>query len=581
VAYLSLYRKYRPQSFAELVGQKHVSRTLSNALTEGKVAHAYLFCGPRGTGKTTTARLLAKALNCACPPDADDEARCESCRAIMAGSSMDVVEMDAASNRGIDEIRALRERIHFAPTEGTYKVYIVDEVHMLTPEAFNALLKVLEEPPEHTIFVLCTTEAHKVPATISSRCQRFDFRRIAVSDIKDRLEHIAREEGIRMEQGGFHELALYAQGSLRDAISTLDQLAAFTGMDVTLEDVTSLLGVVEQKLLFEMADHVAEGETGRLLELVARALELGHDPAGIVRGLAAHMRNLYVTCAVGDAAKVLDVTPDVHQKLVAQSRRFTERRLERALDELSSAQMEIRAAPDARLVLEAAAVSLARPVAGIDELEERVAELERRLRAGQPATQARDASAAGRKPAPSARPEQPAPEADKGMGPEAASEPSGDAGRAGTEAGADTESEADDGAKGAATEAEPMTAPFTTEGIQVSWAAFLSALGNPRIRGPLAHAEPSVRGDELVIAVADETREKMLSTPDKVEALTAAAAHVFGRTVPVRVEAGGAPAARQAEVAKKKEDIHGMLKDSFGAEKVTQIRRAESEDTEA
>lgn len=595
VAYVSLYRKYRPQTFEDLVGQKHVARTLTNAINQGRVAHAYLFCGPRGTGKTTTARLLAKALNCAQGPTSTPDDTCETCRAIASGSALDVVEMDAASNRGIDEIRALRERIHFAPTEGRYKVYIVDEVHMLTPEAFNALLKVLEEPPEHTVFVLCTTEPHKVPATIASRCQRFDFRRISVTDVVARLERIAGLEGIEVERTGLYEIALAAQGSLRDAISTLDQLAAFTEKRVGADDVAGLLGTAHQDLLFDATDHVARGDAAGALRFIDEAVQSGQDPAAVIRGLLGHFRGIYVTKVAGDAPGVLDVAPEVHQRLVAQSREFGERALEHALHTLSAAQSELRTGWDARLLLEVTMVRLARPVEGVDEIADRVEELERKVRR-HPDVSA--SAGAGRRPPvrtrttrtsedgrPSMLVEPPEPTGRSGTGEAAGDKESGEPIPAEEatpaeevhvpDGAAPHERDAPETSEGSDTRETPAASARgeepSTEAIQRYWDLFLSALGNPAVSGPLKDAEPAVLDGVLVISVGDSAREQRFSTPEKLAALGKAAEQVFGKPIGVRVVVGGRPAEREA----RQQDpghYHAKLKHKFDAEHVHEIR---------
>jgi DNA polymerase III subunit gamma/tau len=578
VSYLSLYRKYRPQTFEALVGQKHVARTLGNAIASGKVAHAYLFCGPRGTGKTTTARLLAKALNCAQGPTPTPDDTCDMCRAIAAGTAMDVVEMDAASNRGIDEIRALRERVHFAPTEGKYKVYIIDEVHMLTAEAFNALLKVLEEPPEHTIFVLCTTEAHKVPATIASRCQRFDFRRITVNDMVGRLEEIAKAESIKIERPGLYELALHAQGSLRDAISTLDQLAAFTDEGITADDVAGLLGVVEQDLLFEAAESIADRESGDTLRFVARAIESGHDPAGMLRGLLGHFRNLYVTQAAGDAPGVLDLSPEAHQRVASQARRFDQRALEHALAVLSAAQTELRGSPDARLLLEVTLVQLSRPVSGLDELAERVGEIEHRLKHGAPAGGAQPSRASRGEAKPPGR------ERDRSVaqiqservtaasveGPQSDETAPAGAPAADEAPAAETPAAETAAVEPAEEPAASVSRDLDTGEVQRRWGAFLTALDDPRLSGPLNAAEPVYRDGRVVIEVPDEFRRDKLR--EKLPALVAATHDVFGGSVDVAVEIGAVAHERHAARRAAAAEPAMQLKQQLAAEKVQEIR---------
>jgi len=286
----ALYRKWRPRRFEEVVGQEHVTRTLRNALRLGRIAHAYLFAGPRGTGKTTTARLLAKAVNCLAEPVEERPCdRCRICQAVNEGRLMDLIEIDAASNRGIDEIRDLRERIRFSPSEARYKVYVIDEAHMLTTEAFNALLKTLEEPPPHVIFVLATTEPHRIPATILSRCQRFDFRRLSTAEIVRRLEEIVAAEGLAAEPEALIWIARQATGSLRDAVTLLDQLAA-DEEPITVERVQRALGAGRWDLVGRVVEALGEGETGAGLTWIARAVEEGAHPQQLARQLAEHLR---------------------------------------------------------------------------------------------------------------------------------------------------------------------------------------------------------------------------------------------------------------------------------------------------
>jgi len=288
------YRKWRPQSFSELVGQDPITQTVRNSLASGRVAHAYLFCGPRGTGKTSMGRLLAKAVNCLQPADGEPCNTCESCQAYLEGRAMDLVEMDAASNRGIEEIRKLRDRVGLAPMAGGYKVYLVDEVHMLTPEAYNALLKTLEEPPPHIIFILATTEAHKVPATIISRCQRFDFHRLPLAAVVSRLEHICQQEGIQIEAAALQEIARSASGSLRDAINLVEQLSNYYGSSPSLEQVRDSLGLTADARGRELVRHVLEKDLSAGLKLIAAVRDDGVDMRQFQREVVNYLRFLLV-----------------------------------------------------------------------------------------------------------------------------------------------------------------------------------------------------------------------------------------------------------------------------------------------
>ncbi len=379
MAHVSLYRTYRPQRFEDVVGQSHVSRTLRNAIAEGTVAHAYLFTGPRGTGKTTTARILAKALNCEKGPTPDFDDTCANCRDIAEGRHPDVYELDAASRTGVDAIRdEIITKVSYAATRGGHKVYIIDEVHMLSTSAFNALLKTLEEPPSHVVFVLCTTHPHKVPETIHSRCQRFDFRRIGAEDIVERLQHIADAEGIAVAPGALTLIAKHAAGGMRDAISTLDQLSAFTGKSISLEDVEGLLGEVDSALLFAVADAVQRRDVGDCFRQVAGLAEAGVDITEFAKELTGHFRDLFVLAAAGDGSGIVDVPDEDMAKLSGQAEAFGRERLGRALDVLSSLSGEVRWAGDARLALEVALVRMARPEGELtlEALEERIAALE-------------------------------------------------------------------------------------------------------------------------------------------------------------------------------------------------------------
>jgi len=347
VAHRSWYRTYRPQRFNEVVGQSHIERTLRNAVEEGSVAHAYLFTGPRGTGKTTTARILAKALNCENGPTPEPDDTCDDCVAITEGRHPDVHELDAASRTGVDAVREeIIGRVHFAPTRGHWKVYIIDEVHMLSTAAFNALLKTLEEPPANTVFILCTTHAHKVPETIHSRCQRFDFHRLSVEEIASRLRFIADAENVTVEDGALALMARHALGGMRDAITTLEQLASFTGGQITRVDVEGLLGEVDAEVLFEAADLVLERDVAGAFALVASLAEQGVDMTEFVKAYVRHSRDLFVVAAVPSAGDAVDVTSSDRTRLEAQARAFGVERLARVLDVLDRLSSEMRFAAD-------------------------------------------------------------------------------------------------------------------------------------------------------------------------------------------------------------------------------------------
>lgn len=386
----SLYRKYRPLTFDSVVGQQHIVSTLEHAITEGRLSHAYLFCGPRGTGKTTMARILAKALLCrnaeaaraegasGCMPDGT----CEECELIAEGNHPDVYELDAASRTGVDNVREeIINSVNFAPVRGKYKIYIIDEVHMLTTAAFNALLKTLEEPPAHVIFVLCTTDPQKILETILSRCQRFDFHRIGNEDIERRLAYVCEQEGFDYDDEALAIVARHAKGGMRDALSTLEQLSVFGNGTVHADDARSLLGEVSDQILGEFTRAIADRDVAELYGLIRAQVEEGNDLLELTRDLVAHVRDVYVACVAGARAELFEGGVEQAEALAAEAAAFGEHpadRLARVLTVLDDAALEMRGASDVRLVLEIACTRLTRPEADltIEALAERVARLE-------------------------------------------------------------------------------------------------------------------------------------------------------------------------------------------------------------
>ena len=399
MAYVALYRRWRPESFADLVGQEHISRTLSRAVTSGQTSHAYLFTGPRGTGKTSTAKILARALNCAEGPTLTPCGVCDSCRSISDGSSMDVFEIDAASNRGIDEIRDLRESVKFAPTEGHYKIYIIDEVHMLTTEAFNALLKTLEEPPERVIFILATTEPHKVPATIQSRCQRYDFHRITVTEIRDRLLYVCKESDIAAEEDALGIIAAQADGGMRDALSILDQCMALAEGTLTAERVQEALGLVGRAWIRRMAGEIAARDAAALIAQLSELLQSGRELKQVLAELAQHFRRLMIA-GVGGAVSAAELCAGDAEELRVDAAQFTQEEIMAILRRLNETMQELRTSPQPRITVETLLIGLchtegtapsgestAPPTGGADaariaRLEAQVEELAARLAAG-------------------------------------------------------------------------------------------------------------------------------------------------------------------------------------------------------
>ena len=376
MSYEVFARKYRPQTFDDLVGQTHVSRTLKNAVAQNRLAHAYLFVGPRGVGKTSTARILAKSLNCIKGPTNTPCGECDNCQEIAAGNSLDVIEIDGASNNSVEDVRQLRENVRYAPAKGRYKIYLIDEVHMLSAAAFNALLKTLEEPPEHVKFIFATTEPQKVLPTILSRCQRFDLHRIPANLIAQHLQFIAGKENITLEPAAAHAIARGAEGGLRDAESMLDQLVAFCGEQIGESDVLNVFGFTSEQTVVDLTGRILRGETPEAIDLLHQQSESGKDMMRLMSDLIAYLRDLLVFKAKPDALKE-DVDPDVQKSLAAHAELITTDRLLDLIDQFAAAEGRMKWAPNKKLHFEVAIIKAIQTLgqATLDEVIEKLGEL--------------------------------------------------------------------------------------------------------------------------------------------------------------------------------------------------------------
>ena len=420
MAYQALYRTYRPETFGQMAGQKHITTILMNQVREGQLSHAYLFCGSRGTGKTTTARILAKAINCLHPENGEPCLQCDSCRTA-AQQNPDIIEIDAASNNSVENVRDLISQAQFAPLQLKYRVFIIDEVHMLSGSAFNALLKTLEEPPEHVVFILATTEPQKLPATIISRCQRFDFHRLTVPEIMGYMQYILKTDGAQMEPDGLRLIARAADGGMRDALSLLDQCLSFCGEKVTAKDVQNVLGIMDEDFLFDMADTLLMGDARGALLRLDDVVRQGRDMAVFAGELAGHMRSLLLAKACGDCADLLSCTADRMARYEKQASKHPNARILYAMEKLMAVQNDMRYFPSPRMLLETVLVRIAQPVddGSVEALSARLALVEEQLKNGVPAPAA---------PAPKAAPVYeedylPEPPPEEGYLPEEAYEP--------------------------------------------------------------------------------------------------------------------------------------------------------------
>ncbi len=379
--HIALYRKWRPLTFSDVIGQEHVTRTLKNEVTSKKIGHAFLFCGGRGTGKTSTARILSRALNCPNPKDGDPCNECSICKGILSGEIMDIIEIDAASNNGVENIRDLRSEARFAAAETNFKVYIIDEVHMLSTGAFNALLKLLEEPPEGVIFILATTETQKVPATILSRCQRFDFKRITADDIGRRLSFVAEKEGISLDEGAAHLIAVSADGALRDALSILDQISALSEK-ITEDDVYSLLGLTEKNFLYRVVRSISTNDTANTLSMVDEFIESGKSAAKLIDSLTDYFTTL-LRFSVSETV-FSDYTEEETEEFRLASSEMTKERMMFSIETLINAASSLKYLTNDRVVLDMAVIKMCNPsyIEGNDALILRISELERKIASG-------------------------------------------------------------------------------------------------------------------------------------------------------------------------------------------------------
>jgi DNA polymerase-3 subunit gamma/tau len=386
MAYRALYRQYRPARFAEVIGQEHITTTLKNQVSSDRPAHAYLFCGTRGTGKTTSARILARAVNCHSPEEGEPCGKCDACLITAAESASDITEIDAASNNSVNDVRDLIENAQYAPIKLRRRVYIIDEVHMLSGPAFNALLKTLEEPPEHILFILATTEPQKLPATIISRCQRFDFHRLSITDIKNTLKSVLSRAGASIEDGGLTLIARAAQGGMRDALSLADQCLAFCGDQVSTKNVYDVLGSMEDAFLFDMSRALLASNAPEALRMLDSIMQAGRDLSVFAADLSAHFRALLLSKTCGRCEDLLDCTEDAMTRYLEQAKGASESRLMLALDRLIAAQNDMRYLPSPRALLESALVHICRPedTLSLANIEARLDRLETQLKEGIP-----------------------------------------------------------------------------------------------------------------------------------------------------------------------------------------------------
>jgi DNA polymerase-3 subunit gamma/tau len=578
----SLYRRHRPRTFAEVVGQDHVVRTLSNAVERDRIHHAYLFVGSRGTGKTSMAKILAACLNCERGPTIDPCGVCESCTSIASATSLDVAEMDAASSNSVDDIRALRESVGFAPISGHRKIYILDEAHMLSTAAWNAFLKTLEEPPPNTLFILATTDAQKVPATVIDRCHRFDFQRPSVEQIATVLRRAALAESIAIPEQALVLLARHASGSFRDALGMLEQLETYSGGEISLPDVLAVLGISDSELLFSTLDAVASAEPRAALLAVAAAVDGGRDPAAFIRELEAHARELLIVQTLGGGVPAeIALTPDHDARLAAQADTLGPAVLVRLLDLLSEALVAVRAGSDARTQLELATVRAARP--DLDPAHAAISARLERLEGSagtpaaprpaqqpspveQPADQAEAPSAEATEP--QAASVSPAPLAQQ-PATSTAPEPNGKTTHA--------PARPDEPAVSSATAGEPTgdALPLTLQALIEVWPAVVSTLrsSNAMLGAVIEDAQPvALDGSRLVLAFAADAAFMRKKAEDRASrsALSDAVTKVTGRSLSLDYELRELDGPAQP-LTLSADELVRRLKDEFDAEELPAV----------
>jgi DNA polymerase III subunit gamma/tau len=538
---LSLYRRHRPRTFDSVVGQEHIVKTLRNAIALGQVHHAYLFVGSRGTGKTSMAKLLACALNAEGGPSADFDPDSSAARAILGGTSLDVVEMDAASNNSVDDIRELRENVALAPMQGGSRVYILDEAHMLSTAAWNAFLKTLEEPPQHVVFVLATTEAHKVPATIVDRCHRFDFQRPSLEQIAGVVRRVAAEEEIEIPDAAVGMLARAATGSFRDALGTLEQLVTYGGKRVDLGDVLDILGVADAEMVLAAGEALAARDPKEALLGVQRLSESGRDFTQFMRDLSAHLRHLFVVQTLGDVPDSFSVTAEYGDRLASQAERLSQGEILRAIDFLATALAAVKDGSEPRMQLEMALLKATQPQAdlSLQTLIFRIEQLERRL-GGEPAADA-PAEEPVSAPAPQAAPQR------GGGGPSAAV-----------------------AVKPREEEAPQPTGALELEQIKALWPAVADAVGeeNGMLGAAVGAAQPAaIEGDKLTVAFpADAAFVKKKAEANR-DLLAAAVRGLTGHSLGLAFELSD-EASAGAQATLDHEQLIERLRAEFGAEEV-------------